>query len=761
MSNERWLKVSKSKPCPACGKPDWCAWTPDGAMLKCERTTEAPAGMVIAKAVDGGALFKYADTIAPRSQASAAPKAKKAQMIYGTAEEAFTDAGRQGAGQFVLAYPKYAGDTFRVARYALADGDKTFRPIHRNGGGWSLGDPLGPLPLYRGDTIGDGGPVVIVEGEKCADAAASIGLVAVTSAHGGGAAHKSDWRPLAGREVIILPDNDKTGGKYAREVATILSKLTPPAVVKIVELPGLGDGGDIADWIDADGPMDGKDPNETKAAVLDLAKAAMLWAPPPGASPPAHAPTKVEPYRDFPVDSLPEPMRSFVAQAAEAIGCDAAFVALPLLAAAAAAIGNTRRTELKRGWTEPAILWAAIVGDSGTMKSPALESALAPLRHRQQVAMKHHAQRMEVYAADVLRYEIDLAAWKKSRGEGLQPVEPQSPVLPRCWCDDTTMEALAVLLQQNWRGLLMVRDELAGWLGGFDRYAQGKGGDVPKWLEMHGGRSMTVDRKTGDPKVIYVPRAAMSIIGGIQPGTLQRALGREYFENGLAARLLLACPPRRVKQWTESEIDPATEDAIAMMFDRLYSLEPVLGHDDEPEPGIVRLSPAAKAAWVSFYNEHAQEHDGLTGDLSAAWSKLEGYAARLALVVHLVRWAAGDSTLADCDVVDETSVTAGVALSRWFGQETRRVYAILSETDADRQRRELVELVQRKGGSITTRVLMRSRNRVYPTSDAAEQALNGLVQAGVGRWEDADPTAQGGRPTRRFVLADSDDGDKT
>jgi len=190
------------------------------------------------------------------------------------------------------------------------------------------------------------------------------------------------------------------------------------------------------------------------------------------------------------------------------------------------------------------------------------------------------------------------------------------------------------------------------------------------------------------------------------------------------------------------------------MFDRLYSLEPALGQDGESEPGIVRLSPEAKRAWIDFCSEHAQEHVDLTGDLSAAWSRLEGYAARLALVVHFIRWAAGDPTLAGFDVVDEASIAAGVALSRWFGQETRRVYAILGETDVDRQRRGLVELVQRHVGAVTARDLMRS-SRAYPASETAEHALDSLVQAGVGHWEDAGPTGQGGRPTRRFVLADA------
>jgi hypothetical protein len=208
-------------------------------------------------------------------------KAMKGKPSYRTAEEAFAAAGRQAKGQLAMDPWKYPGDSFRVARFALADGDKTFRPIHRNATGWAIGDPSGLLPLYRGDDLPATGPIIVTEGEKCADAARRVGLAAVTSAHGCGSAHKTDWRPLAGREIIILPDNDKGGRKYAQEVGAILCKLTPPAVVKIVELPGLADGGDIADWIADDGPMGSKSPDEIKAAVLDMANSAKPFTPLP------------------------------------------------------------------------------------------------------------------------------------------------------------------------------------------------------------------------------------------------------------------------------------------------------------------------------------------------------------------------------------------------------------------------------------------------------------------------------------------------
>jgi hypothetical protein len=71
------------------------------------------------------------------------------------------------------------------------------------------------------------------------------------------------------------------------------------------------------------------------------------------------------PWQPFPVAALPEPARGYADAASRAIGCDPSYVALPLLAALASAIGNRRTIRLKRGWTEPAVLWTVLVGESG------------------------------------------------------------------------------------------------------------------------------------------------------------------------------------------------------------------------------------------------------------------------------------------------------------------------------------------------------------------------------------------------------------
>lgn len=475
----------------------------------------------------------------------------------------------------------------------------------------------------------------------------------------------------------------------------------------------------------------------------------LLQGDEPEPDPPAPA---AEPYQDFPVDALPGPVRGLVVAGSKAIGCDPSFVALPLLTALGAAIGNTRRLRVKRGWVVPPILWAAIVGESGSAKTPAFRLALRAIRERQRKAMAAHAEAAANYQEDILHYEKAMADWKRDKKTLDPPPEkPEEPHAERCVVSDTTVEALAPVLLDNPRGLLLARDELAGWVTSFDRYAVGgRGADSAHWLSMHGGESALVDRKTGPMRMLFVPRASVCVCGGIQPGILARVMNAENRESGLLARLLLACPPRRAKRWTEAEVDPDAEARVAELFEWLFSLLPDADPDGAPCPKVIDLDAGAKAAFVAHYNHHAAETADLDGDLAAAWSKLEETPARLALILHLTRWAAGEPV--DPDLVDDGTMHAAVGLGRWFCREARRVYDLLNETSLDRERRHLLQWIERRGGVVTSRDVQQG-HREYRTALAAESALVDLVKGGYGTW--VTDTHQGGRgrPVRRFRLS--------
>lgn len=654
---------------------------------------------------------------------------------------------RHGARSALWTYTDAAGSPVGIiVRWNRGEGKKDLRPVSLRAGRWTIGGMAEPRPLYQLPTLANAERVYVTEGEPAADAAIACGLVATTSPHGSKSAAKADWSPLAGRDVVILPDRDDAGERFAETVAEMARKAGARSVrvVRLMkEWADLPPGGDMADALE----LAGGDADAVRAAVEDLANRTEAEH--------ADAPNQPARFTTFPVDVLPEPVRAYVVAGAKAIGCDASYIALPILSALASTIGNTHRLRLKRSWIEPAIIWTAIVGESGTAKSPALELALRAVRKRQHRAMKQHADAMKAWEADYARWEVDKVAWKKQAAKGGAagdlPEAPEQPVCQRTWTDDTTTEALVKRLQENPRGLLMVRDELGGWFN-FDRYAGGKGGgDAAKWLEVFGGRALIVDRKTSGTE--YVPRASVSIAGGIQPETLRRSLCQEHRDSGLAARLLFAMPPRRAKRWTEDDVDERLEASVDDVFDRLYALESALDAEGDPEPRLVTLGAEAKPAWVRFVNEHAAEQLAVVGDEAAAWSKLEGYGARLALVIHLTRAAARDRTLADESVVDEASIAAAVVLVRWFAREAERVYAILSDDDEDRERRRLAEWIEGKGGSVTARDLTKGLRAYRGEPGKARDALAALVEAGYGTWETPEPGRTGGRPTRRFVLA--------
>jgi hypothetical protein len=469
--------------------------------------------------------------------------------------------------------------------------------------------------------------------------------------------------------------------------------------------------------------------------------------------------TPPKPYRPFPVEVLPATIAALVLEGAAAMRCDPAYIALPALVAVAGVIGNTREIRLKRTWTEPSVLWAAVIAESGTMKTPAHDLATRPVRGLDRELSGRYEDMLETFRKEKSAYEM-LVAKNRKEGKVTDSAPPEMPAKPRLVTRDATIESLAVLLADNPRGLILDRDELSGWFMSFRRYKSGAGcSDTPHWLEMNRAGSLLVDRKHGDRPSIRVPRAAVSVTGTIQPGTLARALTAEYFEAGLPARILLAMPPTVRKEWSEDDVHPDTLQRYEDLLRSLLSLELDSDAGGHPVPFTVKLTSAAKGDWIEFYNEWGGRQYEAERERAAMLSKLEAYAARLALIHHVVTHV-GSKTDPN-DPVEPVSIAAGIALVRWFAYEAGRVYDVLGETEPDRQVRTLVETVRRKGGAITARALHRNCASRYKTVDAAERALTELVQSGLAEWEDRCSGPNGGRPTRLAVLRRNDETDET
>ncbi|MEW6770443.1 MAG: DUF927 domain-containing protein [Bacillota bacterium] len=116
--------------------------------------------------------------------------------------------------------------------------------------------------------------VFIVEGEKDADNLARLGLAATTVPGGAGKWRQEYSEVLRGADVVVLPDNDEPGHKHAEQVAKSLHGVA--ARVRVLELPGLPEKGDVSDWLAAGG---------TKEELLQLAAEAPEWGQAPEQEP--------------------------------------------------------------------------------------------------------------------------------------------------------------------------------------------------------------------------------------------------------------------------------------------------------------------------------------------------------------------------------------------------------------------------------------------------------------------------------------------
>lgn len=107
-----------------------------------------------------------------------------------------------------------------VYRYDPPGGRKEFRPWDAKRRKMA---PPEPRPLFNQPGMAAASTVILVEGEKCAQALIDIGLCATTAMHGANAPiDKTDWSPLAGKAVLIWPDKDKPGWEYADRASQAL-----------------------------------------------------------------------------------------------------------------------------------------------------------------------------------------------------------------------------------------------------------------------------------------------------------------------------------------------------------------------------------------------------------------------------------------------------------------------------------------------------------------------------------------------------------
>lgn len=440
----------------------------------------------------------------------------------------------------------------------------------------------------------------------------------------------------------------------------------------------------------------------------------------------------------FPVNVLPPAWARWTAEAAEGAGAPQPFVAVALLAAAGAIIGNARWSSPWDPWKEPPAVNVALIGRPSSGKSPALDQVQELITLLDAESNADWAERLREHQRAVLEAKEHMKAYETEVKMAVDFGAPAPEMPPRCVAPkpverrrlcttDVTIEKAARLSEANPRGLMVVRDELAGWLSSMDRYASGAGGDRPFWLQAYGGRSWALDRvKDSDP--VLIPHLLWSIVGTIQPDRVA-TLMMAGDDDGLTARMLYCwpdrVPPRR----------PSCRADTSAALDRLRRLRGI-SWEDEPEPKILPFTKAAADAFQEWRKQVAEMESEAAGLMLSWLGKLPGMAVRLALILELLAWSeSGDGTPEPQTVCQHSVIAAITFLYEFALPMARRTFGAAALPEPERDARRLARwLLQQRPMPKTVNAKSLRRMARGPAISDSKRMDAALVELEAAGW---------------------------
>lgn len=469
---------------------------------------------------------------------------------------------------------------------------------------------------------------------------------------------------------------------------------------------------------------------------------------------------KLLPVEAFEPGLLPAGLRDWTVDVAERVGCPVEFTAASSLVAAGSAIGRARGIHPRcydDGWTVIPNLWGALVGAPGEKKSPALKEALAPVRELERAAREANAQERAAYDAEFAIHKAQRDAFvvkARKRGDrdaltaelrALDDQAPKEPAARRLLINDATVEAVALVLEANPRGVLQSRDELVGWFASFDK--PGHENDRQFYLEAWEGNGEysfdRISRRSG-----YIRGVCLGVLGTIQPGPLA-----EYFRasanggashDGLMQRFQLLVYPDAAPN--RLGCDRAPNDVARARYNATFAK---LGELPDPtsEVPALRFDHEAQEfmdVWArdleSAIRAAEQEHEAL----GAHFAKYRSLGPALALISHLC-----EST---SSAVSLNAATRAAAICGWLESHARRVYgaALAGPVAAAELLLSRLQKTADLPHPFVARDVYRRGWSGLAHAATVEAALNTLESHGWVQGEDVPSAAQGGRPTRIY-----------
>jgi hypothetical protein len=556
-----------------------------------------------------------------------------------------------------------------------------------------------------------------------------------------------------GRKVYVLLDaNSATNPKVQQAQAALVRELLKRnSEVLVCRLPNVDGVNGPDDYIGLYGDdamavvLAESHPSGSRAAAGDRG----MWPDPEplGGELPAVQP--------FDLALLPESLRSLVKDVAERMQVPLDY---PAVAAVLCVSGVTNRRATIQpktedtSWVVVPNLWGGMIAPPGLMKSPVISAMTQPLTRIEALWYAEHESAISDYRQQKEEVELRQAAWreqyKSAQKKGKEaPLRPDDsiaePLCRRLITQDATAEKLHEIMRDNPGGVLVIRDELSGWLATLDK--PGREGERGFFLSAwNGDTPYTIDRIGRGS--IRVEACCVSMLGGIQPARLRQYLRDAVqdgpMNDGLLQRFQVLVYPDVTRDWkyVDRSPDPAAISGAQQMYERLAHLDPA-------EPLRFRFNGDAQDLFVEWLTEleHKLRDIGLNPALVSHLAKYRKLMPSLALLFAL---ADGETSW-----VSLAHARQAAAFCEYLESHARRIYSMIISPErqaAAELGRRLEVGWKRSEGIFTVRDVYRNEWRDLATPEAVRKALPFLYDAG---WiMPAEILPGEGRPTEAWLI---------
>ena len=459
----------------------------------------------------------------------------------------------------------------------------------------------------------------------------------------------------------------------------------------------------------------------------------------------------------FNVALLPDSLRPLVEDTAERMQVPLdypAVVAVLCLAGVTNRRASIQPKAADTSWTVVPNLWGGIIAPPGLMKSPVISLVTQPLRGIEALWHAESESAMSGYEQQKEEMELRLAAWreqfKAAQKSGKDaPARPDDsiaePVSGRLIAQDATVEKLHEIMRDNPAGVLVIRDELSGWLATLDK--PGREGERGFFLSAwNGDTGYTMDRIGRGS--IHVDACCVSMLGGIQPARLRSYLADAIHDgpmnDGLFQRFQVLVYPDIPQDWRY--VDRAPRPEAISNAQQIYHR---LTHLDAAQPLRFRFDRDAQELFVAWLTD-------LEG-------KLRGVGLHPALVSHLAKYRKLMPALALLFELADGSVEnvsleharQSAAFCDYLESHGRRIYSMIISPErqaAAELGRHLAAGWKRSEGMFTVRDVYQSDWRGLTTPEAVRRALPILEDAGWVRLAPLETRTTAGRPSKLYLI---------